>query len=412
MREPAADLRGASLEALENIAVRQDEDVASKETGLLEKGRFCKVQTVGATSGAGPRLFVRLLDGATAGLEGWISSKSKTGRALVEVRSAAAVLAGIQDGREDAPLTPSLATILRSIDHAEGKSLSTATGGSKEDSMDQKELAHMSDAKAYPAFLNVQAPDPDYVAKVNERRLRLMAQEKARRQARNQRLGKPSCDESVKAQPSRLTGRAAASHAEEQAVQARTVQADETGGYSASISSAKHDFTGVWQDGSGNSYVLVQRGSIVSERKRLGTGESAGCGLAMRNELTMFGSIGTLTGDMLRWADDRSVWTRKYSEVAGEVSSSLPASACREAQPVTAGPAAPQRQAKLPPDLADLVTPGPDIPSTEWEDLKLPKLPRYAPSPVAENHLRQVRAREAGSTGNQRLWFEPWQDER
>ena len=46
------------------------------------------------------------------------------------------------------------------------------------------------------------------------------------------------------------------------------------------------DFSGIWTDDAGNDYELVQSGSVVTERSQ------QSCGMAMHNELTMFGRIG------------------------------------------------------------------------------------------------------------------------
>ena len=256
-----------------------------------------------------------------------------------------------------------------------------------------------------------EAPPADYLEEVRERRLRLMAQEKARRQARNRRAGEPPAEaavsqESHKSQPSHsnpmpqepeepaYAPQDFAERAAEAAFAARVARvAREHPGSVGQRQAARppsppqrigrnDDFSGMWTDDAGNDYELQQVGSVVTERRQ------QSCGMAMRNELTMFGGIGTLVDDLIRWSDG-SVWARQTGAATAYPSSypsgarSSSSGADLDALGGFAWKAAARRQ-RLAPELAELFTPGPDIPSAEWEESK----------------------NQSGE--EQRLWFAPW----
>eukprot|EP00438_Fugacium_kawagutii_P016294 Skav201208 [mRNA] locus=scaffold633:665987:667325:- [translate_table: standard] len=154
---------------------------------------------------------------------------------------------------DDAP--PPLAHFLHAIDHAQMESLPSVN----KDSVGVQEAL-----RSYRR--EEQAPPAEYLEEVRQRRQRLMAIEKARRAA------------------------AAAAAASASSFPRERL--------------SRNDFTGRWTDDAGNDYELVQSGSVVTERSR------QSCGMAMRNELTMFGSIGTLVDDLIRWSDG-SIWARQ-----------------------------------------------------------------------------------------------------
>eukprot|EP00931_Biecheleriopsis_adriatica_P075927 TRINITY_DN4969_c0_g1_i1.p1 TRINITY_DN4969_c0_g1~~TRINITY_DN4969_c0_g1_i1.p1 ORF type:complete len:483 (+),score=109.87 TRINITY_DN4969_c0_g1_i1:86-1534(+) len=460
-------LRGAYVQALDTIAVREGELVGSRELGQLTKGDFCKVLAVGAALAfsAGPRLQVRLMGRASSIGEGWISSTSKSGRALVEIRSAADLRAAQvdEDAHPEPPVrhstTPSLAELLRSLDGADADGSQRDFSG-RADKVNPSEgyetPGNIEEPQEYPAFMKVQAPDPEYVAEVQERRLRLMAQERAKREARNRRMGRAMPEQPSSVQklydavhsvasssrpempPTLPTEQAQADveKAAEMAFAARAARrAREDPGFMGQRrtsqperaqpaaftqpSASNSDFTGVWHDSAGESFVLVQRGSIVTERKAKSESDSA-CGLAMRNELTMFGNIGTLSDEVLRWSDGTS-WVRQSHQADGEVSSSSSGVGKHEdvsaSSPFASAPARQRRvdfEQRLPPDLADLVTPGPDIPTAEWEEGSGARYANpmsshpFCTQPMAEAHLRKAAQQDPGQ---QRLWFAQWLQE-
>lgn len=152
------------------------------------------------------------------------------------------------------------------------------------------------------------------------------------------------------------------------------------------------DFTGTWMDATGIDFVLEQSGSIVMERT---PGGESSCGMAVRNELTMYGRVGTLADDLIRWSDG-SVWARCDTDAPIELPTRpAPRAAAGSSAAAELG-AKPWKKRgaydhRLPPDLANLVTPGPG----------------------AEEEGRFVggRGRTAGRAdheGEQRLWFAPW----
>jgi len=157
------------------------------------------------------------------------------------------------------------------------------------------------------------------------------------------------------------------------------------------------DFTGTWMDDVGNDYVLEQRGSIVTEHSA--TGQS-GCGMAVRNELTMYGRVGILADDLIRWSDG-GIWARSDLKVPSE----MPPPPRRPAQSTAAASAASAAaelgakpwknrgayEHRLPPDLANLVTPGP---GSEEDG-------RFVGRGRMTAHVDKEEA-------EQRLWFAPW----
>eukprot|EP00930_Biecheleria_cincta_P101674 TRINITY_DN93321_c0_g1_i1.p1 TRINITY_DN93321_c0_g1~~TRINITY_DN93321_c0_g1_i1.p1 ORF type:complete len:502 (-),score=106.50 TRINITY_DN93321_c0_g1_i1:132-1637(-) len=488
--------RGGYLQVLDSVAVREREDVTSREIAEVTKGAFVKVLDVGVASGkAGPRVHVRVLGpGAQASnQEGWISSTTKSGRPLVDVRSAFDLkAAGVVDEppRETAAAPPSLQRLLHNLDRAEeGEQRANMTSKQKQAeaeeawssfaalARDKAPLPKAAAAEApvpasdprvartaaaasaaavlgkaaqppqqdkkevfIPKFMLVEQPDPEYTAEVHERRLRLMQQEKARRQARNRARGRPVKEDeepfpfpAAPAYPSRMqpaeppqspwerrSREEAAQHelaekaaeaafasraarlVREQAgsVGQRRVPEPEKVAARSMPTANNHDFTGVWVDIGGNTHVLSQRGSIVTVKHGPGDPSSTGCGLAMRNELTMFGNIGTLSDNVLRWSDG-SVWTRDAQEVFGKVSSSAGAAPVKEM-------ASQRFDQRLPPDLADLVSPGPDIPSTESDDLPFAPGRRRPEMTMSERETYLRQEKTGQSKGEQRLWFAPW----
>jgi len=486
--------RGAYLQVLDSVAIREREDVTSRGIGEVTKGVFVKVLDVGEPSGkAGPRVLVRVLGPGISGgsQEGWISSTTKSGRPLVGLRSAFDLkAANVTDEpvRETAAAPSSLQHLLQNLDRTEEgeranmtpqqrqaeaeearssfaalargrapkptaaaeapplasdpRAARTAAAAAAEAARAKAAQATQKDKEVFiPKFMLIEQPDPEYTAEVYERRVRLMQQEKARRQARNRARGRPVKEEDevpfpippAPAYPSRMQPaeppkspwerRSQAEAAQDELAEkvaeaafasraARLVreQAGSVGQRRApepervaerSLPSAKnHDFTGVWVDISGNTHVLSQRGSIVTEKRGPGDPSSTGCGLAMRNELTMFGSIGTLSDNVLRWSDG-SVWTRDTQEVSGKVSAPAGASLVKEV--------APQRfDQRLPADLADLVSPGPDIPSTESDDLPFAPGRRRPEMTMSERETYLRQEKTGQSKGEQRLWFAPW----
>ena len=170
-------------------------------------------------------LSCQVLEGA-APVQGWISSSTKTGRPLVEIRTltelrAAGVNPVVNTAVPDP--TPSLEQVLKSLDRDEGPKvprrpvLQPAREVEEEEHIDPEEvwksftnLARSTKeekrepaskaADPYPAFMYIQEPSPEYRNEVHERRLRLMAQEKARRKARNRTAAPP--EEPILPQPS------------------------------------------------------------------------------------------------------------------------------------------------------------------------------------------------------------------
>ena len=143
--------------------------------------------------------------------------------------------------------------------------------------------------------------------------------------------------------------------------------------------SRNDDFNGLWMDDTGKSYELQQVGSVVTEQRQ------QSYGMAMQNELTMFGAIGTLVDDLIRWSDG-SVWAREATTGEGGSSGPHRSGANLGSLGGFAWKAAARRQ-RLAPELPELFTapagpgPGPDM-SGDWEETK------------QENE--------------QRLWFAPW----
>jgi len=103
----------------------------------------------------------------------------------------------------------------------------------------------------------------------------------------------------------------------------------------------------------------------------------------------MFGRIGTLMDDLIRWSDG-SIWARQ--EPSGAASSADLGSLGGFAWKAAARRRAPGR---LAPELAELFTPGPDVPSAEWEDTA---------AQVTGNARHEGRV----DGPEQRLWFAPW----
>jgi len=486
--------RGGYLSALDSVALREREEVTSREIAEVTKGAFVKVLDIGVASGtAGPRVYVGVLQPPGAqgsNQEGWISSTTKSGRPLVVVRSAFDLkAANVVDEpvRAAAAAPASLQNLLQNLDRAEVGERANMTSQQKKAEAEEawSSFAALGRDKApppkaaaeaplpasdpriartaaaasaaamrgkaaqplqqdkevfIPKFMLVEQPDAEYLAEVHERRLRLMQQEKARRQVRNRARGRPVKEEedlfpvpAAPAYPSRMqpaeppqspwerrSREEAAQHelAEKAAEaafasraarlvreqsgsvgQRRAPEPERVAAWSMPTAN-NHDFTGVWVDISGNTHVLSQRGSIVTEKRGPGDPSSTGCGLAMRNELTMFGNIGTLSDNVLRWSDG-SVWTRDTQEVSGKVSSSEGASPVKEV--------APQRfDQRLPPDLADLVSPGPDIATTESDDLPFAPGRRRPEMTMSERETYLRQEKTGQSKGEQRLWFAPW----
>ena len=197
---------------------RRPGPIRGKELALLQKGDFCKVLRVGAAHGVGFRLQVHVLKEATG--QGWISSSTKTGRALVEICSLselrAAGVSPVVNTVEDT--TPSLDQILKGLDRDDTQRAQRAQAQTRrpvkemEEDVDldpeevwrsftnlarasrkeaEKSEAIPKAAEPYPAFMYIQEPSPEYREEVHERRLRLMAQEKARRSARNRGFAPP-----------------------------------------------------------------------------------------------------------------------------------------------------------------------------------------------------------------------------
>ena len=186
---------------------------------MLQKGGFCKVLRVGAAHGAGFRLQVQVLQGAHA--LGWISSSTKTGRPLVEICTLAELrAAGVSPVVNTAveEKMPSLDQLLKSLDRDEvprapvrrpAKEVEEEPEDPEEVwrsftnlARSKKEAHSEATPKApdpYPAFMYIQEPSPEYRTEVHERRLRLMAQEKARRKARNRGFAAP--EEPILPQP-------------------------------------------------------------------------------------------------------------------------------------------------------------------------------------------------------------------
>lgn len=230
----------------------------------------------------------------------------------------------------------------------------------------------------YPSFLLVQAPSADYVEEVRQRRLRLMAQEKSRRQARLRRQGyaiepEPSPEATAPAQMVEVgvEERAQSAFAARVARVAREHpgsvgerQVEVSDSRPSVVSSARPDFSGSWVDDQGSSYQLLQSGSMVTER------EQQSCGMAMGNELTMFGAIGSLREDLIHWSDGR-VWARAAPEKARVDATALGGFAWK------------QKRSALAPDLAELFHAGPEVGGHE-----------------------PPRGSEEAS--EQRLWFAPW----
>lgn len=263
----------------------------------------------------------------------------------------------------------------------------------------------------------IQAPSPDYVEEVRERRLRLMAQEQARRQARKMRgsgyaASTPSAAPPPTSAPTAPSGPAPdmesedrsfppagdfAERAAEAAFAARVARAAREHPGAIGQRQSKQpaspprerlgrndEFSGIWTDDAGNDYELVQSGSVVTERSQ------QSCGMAMRNELTMFGRIGTLVDDLIRWSDG-SIWARQLGSTSGASSSTADLGSLGG----FAWKAAARRKApgRLAPELADLFSPGPDVASAEWEETA---------ASVAGRRDGRVEGSE------QRLWFAPW----
>ena len=332
--------------------------------------------------------------------------------------------------------TPPLAHFLRSIDHAQMESLPSVNQDvvgvqealrslhraeqvkQAERLEEERQKAAAPKAESYPPFLTIQAPSPDYVEEVRERRLRLMAQEQARRQARKMRGSGYAASTPSAAPPPTSVPTAApsgstpdmesedrsfppagdfAERAAEAAFAARVARvAREHPGAIGQRQSKQpaspprerlgrnDEFSGIWTDDAGNDYELVQSGSVVTERSQ------QSCGMAMRNELTMFGRIGTLVDDLIRWSDG-SIWARQLGSNSGGSSSTADLGSLGG----YAWKAAARRKApgRLAPELADLFSPGPDVASAEWEETA---------ASVAGRRDGRVEGSE------QRLWFAPW----
>ncbi|CAJ1370142.1 unnamed protein product [Effrenium voratum] len=268
---------------------------------------------------------------------------------------------------------------------------------------EKKERERLAPKESYPDFLTVKAPPAEYLEEVRERRLRLMAQEKARRRARGkgrldgaelassaQSGSDPSAGSSqTGSEPTGLGGYVYAptdlaernAEAAFAARVARVAREDwgQVGQRSrdpapAPLRSRNDDFGGAWTDVAGREYELAQSGSVVTV---VGEGDGA-CGLAMRNELTMFGRIGTLVDDLIRWSDG-SVWARQDAAPASAGSGGSGGSA-RAKNPLGA---ASWKARRLAPDLADLFA----------ED---------GPASSSRGGIEEEPLPE------QRLWFAPW----
>ena len=232
----------------------------------------------------------------------------------------------------------------------------------------------------YPSFLLIQPPSADYVEEVRQRRLRLMAQEKARRQARLRRQGYAVEPEaSVEPVVPEVAARVDEVGVEERAQSAfaarvARVAREHPGSVgerqvepeSRPSVSSRPDFSGSWVDDQGTSYQLLQSGSMVTER------EQQSCGMAMGKELTMFGAIGSLREDLIHWSDGR-IWARQQPEKARVDATAL-------------GGFAWKRRSALAPELAELFQAGPEVGGHE--------------------------ARAAEPAGEQRRWFAPWEGQR
>lgn len=347
---------------------------------------------------------------------------------------------------------PPLAHFLRAIDQAQMESLPSVNKDSvgvqealrsfhraeqvqQAARLEEERQKAESKVESYPAFLTIQAPPPDYVEEVRERRLRLMAQEKARRQARKLRGSgyvpseAPDSTNSnlTNSQPSQVGQKSASTHGAPGAPVSEYAELEEryapTGDFAERAAEAafaarvarvarehpgavgqrqshqpvspprerlgrNDDFSGIWTDDAGNDYELVQSGSVVTERSQ------QSCGMAMRNELTMFGRIGTLVDDLIRWSDG-SIWARQLPSGATGATGATSSGADLRSLGGFGWKAAARRKAgRLAPELAELFSPGPDVASAEWEDT------------AAQVAGTRREGRAEGS--EQRLWFAPW----
>lgn len=180
-------------------------------------------------------------------------------------------------------------------------------------------------------FVRWQAPTPEHIANNEDRRFRLMAKESARRKAWAEKMhgGKAAQAHqrslSPAAGPSRASSGGLSSSkspsptrkvlgsrqgASDSKQDTRSQAPSKT---SLPPRSANADFSGTWTSvskGGTSTCVISQRGCVVTARCIGRPGSESASGLATGKELTMFGSRGTLSQDIIRWPDG-SLWTRQ-----------------------------------------------------------------------------------------------------